>query len=125
MTTQSILNLATSLNQVGQLKGVKFAYAVARNLNLLKPELKKFEESRIALLKSCVELDDKGEIKRKGEKEPIWKDKKIWEEEYKKLIDEEVKLDLFKIGLADIPPEITAQQLSGIFEIIEEETPKK
>lgn len=70
------MNLYRNLNQLGNLSGVKFAYAVARNINLLKSEIEsldkalqppeefmEFEKERIALVEKYAEKDEKGKPK--------------------------------------------------------------
>ena len=77
MTKGQTISLYRNLNQLGQLGGVKFSYAVARNINLLKteietiestmkasPEFMAFENERIALLEKHAEKDEKGKLKK-------------------------------------------------------------
>ena len=45
MTKQDIVELWQGLNKVRHLTGVKFAYAVAKNINILKPEVTALEEA--------------------------------------------------------------------------------
>ena len=73
MTKGEVLVLYRNLNQTGELNGVKFAYAVSRNIDILKREIesiektlelpedfKEFETKRIALAEKYAERDEKG-----------------------------------------------------------------
>jgi len=126
MTNNKILNIAQSLGKVSKLPGVKFSYFVARNNNLIRPVIEKYEEARIALLKSCTKQDKKGEVERDDKGEPIWKDEKTWIIEIEKLGKEEVQeVKFYKIDLANVPEQITGEQLSGIYELINEQPTAK
>lgn len=73
MKKSEALQLFKSLNSLGNLTGVKFAYAVSKNLGLLKPEIvaldkslepspefTKYDELRVELAKKHAKKDDKG-----------------------------------------------------------------
>jgi len=73
MTKQDALNLYQNLNVLGNLSGVKFSYAVAKNANLLKAEVEALETSvkplpafeaydteRVELARSHAKKDDQG-----------------------------------------------------------------
>ena len=77
MTKGQALSLYKNLNQLGNLGGVKFSYAIARNINLLKSEVEsldkvlqpheefmEFERARIALVEKHAERDEKGKPKK-------------------------------------------------------------
>jgi hypothetical protein len=80
MKNQEILSLYENLHQLN-LKGVKFSYAVAKNIALLKPEVeslqkaieqsedfKKFEQERVELAKKHAKKNENGEpIEEKGQ----------------------------------------------------------
>lgn len=76
MTKGENINLFNVLSdkKLGQLSGAKFAYAVAKNLGLLQPEIdalkkaleasdefQKYDEARVELAKSHAKKNDKGE----------------------------------------------------------------
>lgn len=46
MTKQELLNLFDALHRVGEYKGAKFAYAVAKNIQILKPEVEAITEAQ-------------------------------------------------------------------------------
>ena len=73
MIKSDILNLYRNLNKLGYHVGVKFAYAVAKNMNMLKPEVqalekalemspeyKEFENKRIELVESYAKKNESG-----------------------------------------------------------------
>ena len=73
-TKTEIIQLYQALKKLGNLSGVKFAYAVSKNINLIEPEIKsfekaleasdeftKFEEKRMALVEKFAKKDEKGE----------------------------------------------------------------
>lgn len=85
---------------MGHLTGVKFAYGVARNLGLLKPEVEslekalqgsedfqKFEKKRIALAEQFAEKDEKGKPLTENN-QYVMKDHSGFEAEYEKLKEE-------------------------------------
>ena len=76
MKIQDLLLFNQALNSVLHLSGAKFAYAVSRNLAILKPEMEslekastpseaylKFDEERIKLVEKYAEKDEKGKPK--------------------------------------------------------------
>src|SRR3990167_5070475 len=89
MLKKEILQLYRALNTLGQLQGVKFAYAVSRNLAILKPEIEALEKAssptpefmemdkeRIKLVEEHAEKDEQGKPKKKGNEYVIPEDKK-------------------------------------------------
>lgn len=120
MTNEELLTLSQGIKNISELKGQKFGYIIARNVKLLSPELKKFDDARIALAESySKKLDNK----------PVMKDnqydienKEGFDQEYKKLLQEKVEVNLFKLDLADVPEEITSGQMVGITLLIKELT---
>lgn len=74
MTKGELINFYGNLQKLGNLRGVKFAYVVARNLALIKPEIEalekaleasdeflKYDKERIELAKKFSKKDEKGE----------------------------------------------------------------
>ena len=101
---------------------------------------KEFEKARVDLVKQHARKDEKGKEVIEGD-EYIVEDQKEWEKAFNKLkkehqdaIDErekqikdyvemlktEVKVDLYKIKLADVPEDITTVQMNSIISVIEE-----
>ena len=159
MTKGEAIRLFRNLNQLGNLSGVKFSYAVARNLNTLKGEIesiektlelpdkyKEFDAKRVELAEKHAEKDKAGKPKveagegglqqfvmgadnKKFEKEfealkkeykeaVALREKQI--EEYTQLLVSKSEVVLHKLKLDDCPKEISAAQMAGIYEIVEE-----
>lgn len=152
MTKQKIVDLAVALNKLTGLTGVSFSYAVAKNLNILKPEIeslqeavkfspefKEFDEKRIALAIKYAKKNEVGQPATENgayileDQEAFNKEFTPLKEEYKEALDKreeqlkeyeellkkETKLELHKISLADVPKEISVEQMVSIYDIIE------
>ncbi len=119
MKKQEIVNLLNGLFKVGNIAGRKFGYAIARNVAILEPEIKKFNEAKEAIVKNYSKKDKKGNPL-KDEKGFIIEDQEGADKEYRALLEEEVELKLFKINLEEVPENVTAEQQIGIYQIIKE-----
>lgn len=77
MKKGELVALYRNLNQLGNLNGVKFSYAVAKNLNIIKPEIealeksmelpdkyKEFDNARVALVEKYAVKDENGKPKK-------------------------------------------------------------
>src|SRR3990167_10828895 len=100
MTKQEATNLYRNLNRLGDLKGVKFAYAVSKNINLIKTEIdllekaiapseeyKKVDELRVAICEKYAKKDENGKVIIKDNAYDI-EDTEAFEAELKKLKEE-------------------------------------
>ncbi len=137
MTKQEALGLFQGLNTLGELKGARFAYAVNKNLGLLKPEVEAIEKAgsayeakRVALLTEMSDKDESGN--------PIVKDnqyqvnmvefsKALTElqkgpefQEYESLLKETSDFKPFKMKIDDVPQDISVGQLHIIKDLIED-----
>ena len=160
MIKSEALLLHKNLNLLGALTGVKFTYAVARNLSLLKSEVEsidkaiegsekfmEYDKARIALVELHAEKDDKGKAKietsaRGAQQYVIDEDNKFFKkafdtlkekhkeavdardkqtEEYIKLLATDSDVKVYKVKLDDVPKEISAVQMAGIYDIFSEE----
>ena len=160
MKKSEVLLLYKALNRLGSLTGVKFAYAVSKNINILKNEIEsldkamepsekfmEYDKARIALVELHAEKDDKGKakietsasgaqqyvideenkmfkkafdtLKAKHKEAVDARDKQT--EEYIKLLATDSDVKVYKVKLDDVPKEITAVQMSGIYEIVDGE----
>lgn len=152
MKKRELYDLLAGLESVKGLKGVKFAYARAKNKKLVLDEIQLFEESikpsdkfleynkkRIELCEKYCQKDKENnpiiknnkycglernnefekeiELLNEESKEVI-NEKKGLEEEYNKMLMEEIELNFHKILLDDVPIDITGQQLELIMPII-------
>ena len=96
ITKEKAVDLFKSLNDVGNLQGVKFAYAVARNISLLNSEVdaiqkaieahddfRKYDEERVALAKKhAVKVDGKEKVE---DGQYVVEDQEKFETEFKEL----------------------------------------
>ena len=145
MKYKDIVELNKSLKAVEQLKGVKFAYAVAKNTKIIEPEIDSLKEAAKSsekftsyqqdfkeLQMEHAEKNEKGDLVIKDEKAFTKALEKLQEEhreaidgrkkqsdEIEKLLEEEVELKLLKVKKEELPEDITAEQLKGIMEIVE------
>ena len=93
MTKLEAINLFTNLNKLGEMSGVKFAYAVSKNLGLLKSEIESLDKARIAS-KEYQEFDAlrikmvEKHAKKGKDGKPIMKDN-VYEIENQMAVDKE------------------------------------
>lgn len=131
MKNKEILDLSNSLSSIKNLKGAKFNYAIARNINILKPlveslksaisprdNFEEYEKLRIALCEKHAKKDDKGNAETAimnpmtGQTKYVLEDEAAFEKELKKL-DEKHKETL----------EEREKQEEEFKKLLEEETP--
>jgi len=119
MKNKEIVELMTGLTKCGELKGIKFAYAVARNASLLKAIYGDIMTQRDALSKKYGKKDKKGELV--IDKGMVQLDNiPMFEKELGELMDIENKAIKFhKIKEANLPEDISAGQLTLILPIVE------
>lgn len=143
MTKQEAVDLNNGLHVVGGLSGVKFAYAVARNIEALKPEMKAFrkasewseavvayDEEREELAKKHADKDQRNKpmtYRNPGENRDrfVIKDVDVFEKELEKLkkkhapaLEEKEKQDEAVRELLKEDVEI------NVYEIFEEDLPE-
>ena len=102
MLKSESITLFRNLNTLGGLKGVKFSYAVAKNLNILKPELESLEKSmeasdsfkeydakRVVLVEKHANKDKDGKPKKEEvngvEQYVVEENKKAFEKDWESL----------------------------------------
>ena len=159
MKKEDLFNMLNAINKLGNVKGVKFAYALAKNKNKLMTECKIIEEAMEKLppalekenkeyQKKRIDLNKK-HARKKDDGQPMIisgryiiedqdkfdKEYAKLEKEYKKIIDKQQELretneKLLKeesedlkfhhIKLADVPEDITMNQLEVLMEIIDD-----
>ena len=103
-TKQDILTLFNAIDALGHLKGVKFTYGMAKNINILKPEVESLQEAAkgsdefLAYEKSRGELLEKYAKKDEDNKsvivnnEYVLEDQKGFDTEFNKLRKENKKV---------------------------------
>lgn len=136
MKNKELYSLYQGLNKCGNLSGVKFAYAIAKNKKTLFQEFQtieeldahknqvKFDKEGTELRKKCMEKDKEGNEKLNSEKydkevkELIEKNKNV-QKEFENLMNVENDVKLLKVKLDDIPKDITVDQMTLITDIID------
>ena len=136
------------------LSGAKFAYGIAKNINILKPhaiaiskaqeyqgQFKEYIKEKTKILKKLADKDEKGRQIKEGDSFKVsenleqcldevkvidekYKDaieqRKVQMEEFEKLLEEPVSIELHKIKLEHVPQDITSSQMKSIISLIEE-----
>ena len=129
-TNRELATLLGGLFDVQELKGVRFALQVSKNINLLQSELEAIEKAaapdpEFVVLANQVQAlekaNDEEAIKKLEEKNPkLIEDRKSQISEFNKVMEEEAELFLFKISENHLPKDITAKQLNNIQLILKE-----
>ncbi|RKE02300.1 hypothetical protein [Marinifilum flexuosum] len=155
MKKGEVLQLEQALQAVGNLRGVKFAYAVSKNMRTVKNECDDIRKSiepskewqevekqqREINLEYCKKDNEGSPVPSaqgqfiilpehkdahkkkmdalKEEKKELFEIREKQIEDYNKSLDDEVEIKLHKINQDDIPEDITASQLEGIFDMVE------
>jgi len=153
MKNFELVRLMNGIQQVSQLKGVKFAYALVKNKQKInqefdfikqtiesnQKEFAEFDKKRNELCVKFSKKDAKGiaiiennnfiiegkeafnaaldQLKAMLPDEAEKYDTSI--KEYESLMNDECKIEFFKIKITDIPSDITASQMEMIEELIE------
>ena len=127
-TNKELVDLLQGLYSVQQLKGIKFALAVAKNIRTIRVELEDIEKAakptpdfmELSQKVAQFEKDKNTEEIKKLEK----KNKKLVDQRKKQLAElEELMQDTTEIKLtmieeAFLPEDITANQVNAIYQII-------
>ncbi|MBL4828378.1 MAG: hypothetical protein JKY55_00560 [Aliivibrio sp.] len=155
MRKKDLFRLQEGLQQVGNLKGARFVYAVAKNSRKVNAECEdilmgikptgKSEEFRgkqhginmqyckkndagnpipdangqFIILPEFKKVKDEEMDKLKSEYEEVYAALEKQIENYSKSMNDEIEFVPHTIKEEDLPDEITASQLEGIFEIVE------
>lgn len=134
MKNIELKQLGDALTLVGDLKGTKFSYAIAKNLDTIRREFKVINDTkegkaiaevskkRQKALSDLMKKHEKDEDYKKAANKYIEKERKENQEvfdNYKELLEQETTVTLHKIKLSDVPNDITPNQMDSIFGIIE------
>tara|TARA_R100000030_G_C3171186_1_gene103347 strand:- start:158 stop:568 length:411 start_codon:yes stop_codon:yes gene_type:complete len=128
-SNKEMLDTLHGLYAVQDLKGVKFAVAVSKNIERLKNELKHIDEAskpspefqELMAKADKIEKNDKAEelIKElEKENQELIDKRKAQLEEVNELLEEDVEIDLITMSENNLPQDITAKQLSAIIRIV-------
>lgn len=126
MTKGEIFNMYIKLEQLNGLSGVKFAYAINRNKDILKPEYNAIVEAinppkeyqEFINKKKKLELEKKPTKALESEYKKVIEDQKKREKEIEEMSKEEVDIKLHKISIDDVPENITVEQMGILLPII-------
>jgi len=119
MKNKDILQLNEGLANCGNLTGIKFAFAVAKNRKILLSVIEPLFEMIKKLQNDNAKKDEQGKIiEINGQIQMV--DLEKFNKEYKELMEVENKISLHKIKIEDLPENISAAQLTSIMEIVEE-----
>lgn len=147
MKRRELYNYFQALNNVGDLKGVKFAYTIIKNKKVIEeeikdleevvkanPEFEKYEQERIQLCELHSEKGEDGKALIDDQKYKIIDQTKFDSEleslkgnygdsikerfnqidEYNKMLDEDIEMDIKKLNFDDLPENITTDQLESL-----------
>tara|TARA_R100000734_G_scaffold19115_2_gene18201 strand:+ start:451 stop:861 length:411 start_codon:yes stop_codon:yes gene_type:complete len=128
-TNKEMLETLHGLYAVQDLKGVKFAVAVSKNIEKLRNELKHIDEASKPSPEFEKLLQEADKIEKSEESEKLIKKlekenkelidkRKAQLEEVNDILEETVELDLVTMSEKNLPQDITAKQLSAIIKIV-------
>ena len=128
-TNRELVDLLHSLYAVQELKGVRFAVAVSKNINTLKEELEHLEaagaptpEFNELMVKAQVLMDaqdEEGVKKLEEDNQEIVEARKAQLAELEEMMKDATSCELQTISEESLPADITAKQLNGIIKILE------
>jgi hypothetical protein len=158
MRNKEVLELSNSINKLGNLKGVKFAYATSRNKKILQNESEslleaqkesesftEYENKRVEIAKKYAKKDTQGEPvtevhgrTRKfviedqsgfdaeleilgAEYKETLEEREKQLKDFQELLEQEADVVLFKVAIADVPEDISVEQMGIVNEFIENE----
>lgn len=132
-TNRELLNLLHSLYAVSDLKGLKFAIGVSKNIDRLKRDLLYIDEAsapteefqklldQVRVIESSEEDKDKvvkeiAKLEKKNQK--LIDERKAQLQDVDSILDDESEIELVSISEEILPEGITAKQLGGIIKLI-------
>jgi cell fate (sporulation/competence/biofilm development) regulator YlbF (YheA/YmcA/DUF963 family) len=128
LTNQELVDLVNGLHKVKDLKGVKFALVVAKNIEMLQKELEHIDEASKPseeFMKVSTEVQDcmkngKEEEAKKLEEEnkKLVDERKVQIEEVQVLLKEESTINIYTVYSNQLPGDITADQIMSVRNII-------
>tara|TARA_R100001440_G_scaffold55373_1_gene75235 strand:+ start:31 stop:441 length:411 start_codon:yes stop_codon:yes gene_type:complete len=128
-TNKEMLETLHGLYAVQDLKGVKFAVAVSKNIEKLRNELKHIDEASKPSPEFEKLLQEADKIEKSEESEKLIKKlekenkelidkRKAQLEEVNDILEETVELELVTMSEKNLPQDITPKQLSAIIKIV-------
>ena len=132
MKNKEIFRLYQGLQSAGNLKGGKFAYTRSRNMSRLQPTiaalesfLEVFNMAQQALFEKHGKLNEANQMAITSEEgvsamNALRAEHKPTFDEYEKLLEEEVDVNVDTLPFESVPDEITGDQLHNIREMVED-----
>ena len=120
MKNKDIAQLSQGLQSCGNLKGIKLAYAIAKNNRILTRELEPLSDIIKKLQEEYCKKDVDGKpiiTNNQYEIDNVIK----FNEEYNNLLNMDIDITLHRIKREDLPDDITVQQLSSILDFVDEQ----
>jgi|TARA_R110000751_G_scaffold20381_1_gene59724 hypothetical protein len=124
-TNREMLETLQGLYSVQDLKGVKFAVAVSKNIERLKTELLHIDEASKPtpefqkLLDKAKTFEDEKDIKKlEKENKSLIDERKAQLAEVDEVLDGVVEIELVTMSEQNLPQDITAKQLGTIIKLV-------
>ena len=130
-TKQEFVNMITGLYQVQDIKGKEFSLVVSKNIDILKTALQSLEDAAtpseefMILAREVNQLTNtegeeaKAKIdKLEEENKELVESRRVQMEKVKKMMDEEIEVELKVIEENILPEDVTAKQINGIIKLI-------
>ena len=118
MKISEILEMQQSLYNCKDLKGVTFSLAIAKNVKLINKEVETINEELTKLKELHAEKDSENKpLIENGNY--VMTDLESFNKDIREFFNIENEITLHKIKEVDLPVDITAGQLTGIFDLID------
>tara|TARA_R110001606_G_scaffold183689_1_gene330487 strand:- start:3466 stop:3876 length:411 start_codon:yes stop_codon:yes gene_type:complete len=128
VTNRQLVELMQGLNECSELRGVKFAMVVAKNIENIQKELKHIEEAskptdefrKVAeeVQKLHKDGNESAAKKLEGEHKDLEQARQEQLKEVEKLLEEEATIQLYTIYSDKLPFDISAKQIMSIRKIV-------
>ena len=132
-TNRELLDLLHSLYAVSDLKGLKFAIGVSKNIDRLKTDLKYIDDAsapseefqklldKVRVIESA-EQDKEAAVSQiaelEKENQELIDERKAQLQDVETILNDEAEIELVSISEEALPEEITAKQLGGIIKLV-------
>ena len=119
MKNLELLNLSQTIQSCFNFKGIKFAYAIAKNAKLIQREVEPLVDTIKSLQEQYAEKDADGKAVIVDNQYKM-ADLEKFSTEYQILMNIDVDITLHKVKQEDLPADISAAQILPIMEMIED-----
>lgn len=120
VTIEKILSLDKALGVCSEEKELHgdLKYAIARNINRIKPFLKKFQEDEEARVKAYCRTNEKGEYAIIGKMYDFGNNREKANEKFKEMLAEVVEFDVYTIKRSEHTDKLPAIAQSELLDVI-------